>query len=465
MSGKIEQDRDDARMELEDISMDDLEDTAFLTGNISQGGQREKKKLWTRIFIRKIALLIEFAGIFKVVIVLGLIFLIALALLAFVNGEDNSLPTSLPNISTEKARQVAEELKNTTISSYVLTYAPIVVLDRKETFFPSDLSTHIANTQPRFNFTPILNTPFPLNLSNLDQLNTFDNGEVYLSSREPIIHLPMWLRGQKPGKKTLHTRRSVNCVIIVIEKGSFKDEAENIEQNVVDAFYLYFYSFNDGPRGLGHQVGNHIGDWEHNMIRFTNGTPTAIWYSQHGYGSAYTYDAVQKIGVRPVVFSARGSHSNWPEAKAHDFHIINNRIPPHIAYDYTSLGRLWDPTLSAFFYSYNVTNTTSSPLTTSKEQTFPSNGTYIPALSSFPTGFLYFKGLWGDQQLKAGDEGQEEIHGFYKWTSGPKGVGWGDKYLMRDTICPKVLDSDGLPEAEKSGEKNVLKECIIRDSL
>lgn len=62
------------------------------------------------------------------------------------------------------------------------------------------------------------------------------------------------------------------------------------------------------------------------MIRFVNGTPTAIWYSQHGFGAAYTYDAVQKIGDRPVSFSARGSHSNWPEAMAHDFHDIGMNL-------------------------------------------------------------------------------------------------------------------------------------------
>lgn len=220
------------------------------------------------------------------------------------------------------------------------------------------------------------------------------------------------------------------------------------------------------------------------MIRFTNGTPTAIWYSQHGFGAAYTYDAVQKIGDRPAVFSARGSHSNWPEAKAHDFHVIreifhfdfkhfiilligrlDERIPPHIAYDYTSLGHLWDPTLSALFYTYNSTNTTSSRSRLEEETQSRSNGTFIPAIPSFPTGFLYYNGKWGDQQLKPGDKGQEEIRGFYKWTSGPQGIGWGDKDVMRDTVCPKVFASNGIPSAEKKGEKDVVRECVIRDSL
>ncbi|TQS37271.1 hypothetical protein Golomagni_02266 [Golovinomyces magnicellulatus] len=200
------------------------------------------------------------------------------------------------------------------------------------------------------------------------------------------------------------------------------------------------------------------------MVRFVNGTPTAIWFSQHGFGAAYTYDAVQKIGARPAVFSARGSHSNWPEAMAHDFHTINNRIPSHLAYDYTSLGRLWDPTLSAYFYTYNGTNTTSKTSPPTPAKTPPQRiGVFSPALSSYPTGFLYFNGQWGNQQLPADNKGQEEFHGFFKWSSGPKGVGWGDKVMMRDTVCPIVFESEG-PGSENN--KNAkLRECHVRESI
>ena len=34
------------------------------------------------------------------------------------------------------------------------------------------------------------------------------------------------------------------------------------------------------------------------MIRFENGQPKAIWYSQHANGEAFTYDAVEKDGRR-----------------------------------------------------------------------------------------------------------------------------------------------------------------------
>ena len=37
------------------------------------------------------------------------------------------------------------------------------------------------------------------------------------------------------------------------------------------------------------------------MIRFVNGTPDAIWYSQHASGQAFTYAAVEKKDKRPYV--------------------------------------------------------------------------------------------------------------------------------------------------------------------
>jgi hypothetical protein len=56
------------------------------------------------------------------------------------------------------------------------------------------------------------------------------------------------------------------------------------------------------------------------MIRFQNGMPMAIWYSQHSYGAAYTFECVEKVGSRPVVFSARGSHANYAISGGHDMH-------------------------------------------------------------------------------------------------------------------------------------------------
>lgn len=47
------------------------------------------------------------------------------------------------------------------------------------------------------------------------------------------------------------------------------------------------------------------------MIRFANGTPKAMWYSQHASGQAFTYDALEKKGKRPYSYSGNGTHANY----------------------------------------------------------------------------------------------------------------------------------------------------------
>lgn len=63
---------------------------------------------------------------------------------------------------------------------------------------------------------------------------------------------------------------------------------------------------------LGLRFGNHVGDWEHTMVRFVNGVPDTVYYSEHSNGAAYKYSAVEKIGVRPVSYTGIGTHANYP---------------------------------------------------------------------------------------------------------------------------------------------------------
>lgn len=62
---------------------------------------------------------------------------------------------------------------------------------------------------------------------------------------------------------------------------------------------------------LGQRFGNHVGDWEHTMVRFVNGAPDVVYYSEHSSGAAFNYSAVEKIGVRPVSYIATGTHANY----------------------------------------------------------------------------------------------------------------------------------------------------------
>ncbi len=140
-----------------------------------------------------------------------------------------------------------------------------------------------------------MNAPSPLTLDNLATIN---DRNVYLTSREDVTTKPAWLHGVKPngdGK----TDGATASAIIVNDHGGGQ----------ADVFYFYFFAYNEAPRVLGHEIGSHVGDWEYNMIRFQDGIPRAVWYSQHAYGQAFTYDAVEKKNGRPIAYVARGSHA------------------------------------------------------------------------------------------------------------------------------------------------------------
>ena len=112
------------------------------------------------------------------------------------------------------------------------------------------------------------NAPNPLTLNNLDSLNAA-GPNVYLTSVDDITTKPAWLKGVKPDASG-KTNGAISTAIIVNDHGS----------GTVDAFYMYFYAFNYGPPVLGQDVDDHVGDWEHTMVRFLNGKPQAVWFSQ-----------------------------------------------------------------------------------------------------------------------------------------------------------------------------------------
>lgn len=67
------------------------------------------------------------------------------------------------------------------------------------------------------------------------------------------------------------------------------------------------------------------------MIRFANGTPQALWFSQHASGQAFTYNALEKKGKRPYAYSGNGTHANYAVKGSVSilppFHHIPNLIP------------------------------------------------------------------------------------------------------------------------------------------
>ncbi|KAF1934080.1 uncharacterized protein M421DRAFT_240 [Didymella exigua CBS 183.55] len=316
---------------------------------------------------------------------------------------------------------VQQELRQDSFSipDFVLRYAPTLYLHSEELYFPTDLTTFLEHVTPRANYTPVANAPNPLTLTNLDQLGA----AAHLTSNDDVTTSPAWLSGAAPDSHGLTA--GINCAVIVNTKND----------SSADVFYFYFYAFNPGTNVFSLpflDFGNHVGDWEHTMLRFRSPTssPEAMWYSQHANGQAFRYSAVEKDsdGVRPVVYVAKGSHANYAVAGTHSHVIPNLNLPFGALQDYTDKGRRWDPIGSSWVYEYDA-----------------GSGAFT-ALNGGPVEWLSFKGKWGDEAYPDSDRRQVDVFGQKKYVGGPTGPA--DKQLDRKEVCP----DNGIP-------------CILRSIL
>ncbi|KAF2791963.1 hypothetical protein K505DRAFT_308528 [Melanomma pulvis-pyrius CBS 109.77] len=326
------------------------------------------------------------------------------------------------------------------VPQYVLDHAPLLHLSTKDPYLPSSLAAHLTHTRPQIAFADTAVPSPPPTLSNLDQLNTVgSNGgtDVYLSSYDDITTNPKWVEGIMPDENG-GTGDEKTSAIIVVEKGYLDGKEKG---KVVDVFYFYFWSFNWGGVVLGNQLGDHVGDWEHNMIRFVDGAPKYVWYSQHANGEAYTFAALKKdaAGKRPLVYAANGSHALYPTPGTHDHTLPNLNLPfALLLVDDTDPGPLYDPILTSYYYTY----TPPPPATPS------STGTPAPALTPFtpfapndPISYLTFRGRWGDAEFPAADARQRDLLGNKKFVGGPTGPA--DKGLERREVWPESQWSGG----------------------
>ncbi|KAJ5101504.1 hypothetical protein NUU61_003726 [Penicillium alfredii] len=198
-------------------------------------------------------------------------------------------------------------------------------------------------------------------------------------------------------------RSDAPAVLLVMDKGN----------GVVDAFWFYFYSFNLGNTVVNVRFGNHVGDWEHCLVRFHHGKPKALFFSAHQGGDAYSYEAVEKIGQRPVIYSAEGSHAMYATAGVHEY-----ILPWGLLHDVTDRGPLWDPLLNSHAYTYDFAQDTLRASTFSPQA---------------PTEWFYFKGHWGDKFYPLGDSRQYRFAGQYHYVNGPIGPHF--KHLNRRKVC------------------------------
>ncbi|QRW12002.1 vacuolar protein sorting-associated protein 62 [Ceratobasidium sp. AG-Ba] len=202
------------------------------------------------------------------------------------------------------------------LPSYALTYAPIVHLHSQENFWPSDPSVHLNHVTAKLqNFSDDTSAPFPLTVSNLNYPGSNEN--VYLTGNDNVEDEPEWLRSTY-GKPNHQGESAAPSAIIAVDKLHSIYQSELIGPGYVDIFYPFFYSYNRGNSYNGSVYGDHVGDWENIMIRFLDGEPQAVHYSQHSDGPAYTYAATPKRSLRPVSYSAIGSHANYATVGAHN---------------------------------------------------------------------------------------------------------------------------------------------------
>jgi hypothetical protein len=239
------------------------------------------------------------------------------------------------------------------IPQYVLDYAPLVHLNSKEYFWPSDMSEHLEHVKTVVNDTEVAGE---LTLGDLGDLNKLDglNGRwVYLESNDyidmwkdaNIKDLPEWLTGKHnipvapageaqaqstvmseefpPWDEDFHIWHTVGSKIasaqeelspawserrseipIQTPKLGVRSSAPAVlivvekGDSVVDAFWFFFYSYNLGNSVFTFRFGNHVGDWEHATMRFHKGVPKVMFLSEHEGGKGFTYHAAEKYGRR-----------------------------------------------------------------------------------------------------------------------------------------------------------------------
>nr|POE93512.1 putative vacuolar protein sorting-associated protein tda6 [Quercus suber] len=250
----------------------------------------------------------------------------------------------------------------------------------------------------------------------IDPLNPPRGPKVDLKRRD--------LRGAKH-KPSPAGRSSAPAFLVVVDKGD----------GILDAFWFFFYSFNLGQRVLNIRFGNHVGDWEHTMIRFKHGKPETIFLSEHDFGDAYAWHAIEKyvpnpdgsetmigtwsnrtsskVAKRPVVYSAIGSHAMYATPGLHPY-----ILPWGLLHDQTDRGPLWDPALNIKSFTYDVHEkrvraSLRNPLA--------------------PTAWFDFAGHWGDKYYPLSDPRQYRFAGQYHYVNGPTGPKF--KNLGRKHVC------------------------------
>ncbi|SJM82961.1 probable Vacuolar protein sorting-associated protein 62 [Zygosaccharomyces bailii] len=348
---------------------------------------------------------------------------------------DTVLPPLLPPNKVDDSNRSLRPKDQ--IPDYVVDNCPLVHLYSEEKYWPSDIAEYVTHFSLRdsdgVSVVPSVNPPQrPLSPSDLrsSYKYTMANGTLanisstntFMTSLDDFDKDPKWLLGFRPEYGTGHIKDGP-AVLVVVDKGN----------GWVDAFWFYFYPFNLGPFIMGNGPwGNHVGDWEHSLVRFYRGEPMYIWMSAHGGGSAYKFEAVEKVKKlrrrngkltpqiveRPLLFSARGTHANYASVGQHAHDVPFFFMPLS---DFTDRGPMWDPSLNFYGYTFDG------------QQVLPAGDRE----REIGVSWLYFSGHWGDKQLPWNDPRQKWCPAQWKYINGPTGPL--RKNLGRISLCPHFV--------------------------
>ncbi|RDW27830.1 hypothetical protein B0I72DRAFT_133210 [Yarrowia lipolytica] len=324
------------------------------------------------------------------------------------------------------------------VPDYVLRHCPGVHLYSEEKYLPGDPADYVTNFKiDTASGKTVLNgsESDPVTLARLGQYS-FEkhSSRTFMTSLTDFNADPDWITGEGNIPHLVSGKIDhAKSVLIVVDKGD----------GLVDAFWFYFYPFNLGPFVMGGgPYGNHVGDWEHSLVRFQDGVPQILWMSAHGGGNAYYYNAAEKMDNDPerrVLFSARGTHANYGSVGQH-----SHDLPFYMLSDFTDRGALWDPVQK--YYGYTLTHRERGR-TGADRIWFDGRVLTSDGQSPHPS-WLNYLGRWGDRQLPNSDP-RQKWHPFnWRYIDGPRGPM--AKNLLRHTVC------------ERNKWWNLFRTCRIR---
>ena len=115
------------------------------------------------------------------------------------------------------------------LPDFVLKYAPLSYLHSSEQYWPTDIAAHLPKVIPQVDFKPVGGTPTLQTLSTL-------GSNVYLTAVDDVLAHDTEFFQSTVGKPS-DGLSAAPATIIVVEKAG----------GITDAFYFYFYSWNNGP--------------------------------------------------------------------------------------------------------------------------------------------------------------------------------------------------------------------------